>query len=689
MLRKKLGRYLPFLIIFLIAFFLEIFVFNYKSIFSIGNKEKYPDILTVSDGLKLNGDGSYEITDTSPYIEISNINEKVKNIKLDISVVEDAEKLNSATYYKSGKELNVRINADDAANKNYFMLGKRTIVNNVEPTKYMNLHLAKKTTKIRIDLDENSSKSIIIKGISYNAFIPFNILPIRIGIVYLLIVIVYLLRPGSEAYKITYMPENSKQRLITLVTVVGLFYMCCSIGTWNPYLMKPRFEHHYQYQELAQSFAKGKLSLEAEPDEALKNMENPYDTLERAAEGVPYLWDRAYYNGKYYVYFGVLPEILFYYPIYMLTGADAKTYVAIIWCTFLFAVGFMYFMHQVVLRWFRNTSYIMWWVTSIISIFGSGVLFFLIRPDFYSVPIIMGLAFSIWGLAFWVGAKNEKGLSEAKLLAGSLCMALVSACRPQLLMMSFIAIPLFFDDVFKKKILIIGKQYKNTLSFVMPYVVVAAFVMWYNKIRFDSCFNFGANYNLTTNDMTNRGMELGRIGYGLFALLFQTPITQAKFPFMSLIYPSTNYLGYTCYENMTGGIIICNIITWIILIALIARKKLIFNSKVRNIIYSSFIIGLIVTVADVQMAGVLPRYHQDVAWIFMISSVFVIFSIEKYINTNHSKELAYMFRVFIMIAFVEGIIYNFLRMFMQATENIMESNPELYFSIMHGIAFWT
>lgn len=62
-------------------------------------------------------------------------------------------------------------------------------------------------------------------------------------------------------------------------------------------------------------------------------------------------------------------------------------------------------------------------------------------------------------------------------------MALVSASRPQQLVVSFTAIALFFDPVFKKKILLLGKKYGNTAAFVIPYVVIAILVMYYNYIK--------------------------------------------------------------------------------------------------------------------------------------------------------------------------------------------------------------
>lgn len=49
---------------------------------------------------------------------------------------------------------------------------------------------------------------------------------------------------------------------------------------------------------------------------------------------------------------------------------------------------------------------------------------------------------------------------------------------------------------------------------ILPYIIVAAGVMYYNAARFGSPFDFGANYNLTFNDMTLRGFRIDRFLYG-------------------------------------------------------------------------------------------------------------------------------------------------------------------------------
>ena len=59
------------------------------------------------------------------------------------------------------------------------------------------------------------------------------------------------------------------------------------------------------------------------------------------------------------------------------------------------------------------------------------------------------------------------------------------------------------------------------LPHLIPFIIVGLGLMYYNYIRFDSPFDFGANYNLTTNDMTLRGFNIDRIFLGIYYMLFK------------------------------------------------------------------------------------------------------------------------------------------------------------------------
>lgn len=89
----------------------------------------------------------------------------------------------------------------------------------------------------------------------------------------------------------------------------------------------------------------------------------------------------------------------------------------------------------------------------------------------------------------------ERGEMEAcppgRLACGSLCMALVAGCRPQLLLLSFGALFLFWPDVFRRRTLFSKRSILQTAALCAPYIIVAAGIMYYNWVRFDSVFDFG------------------------------------------------------------------------------------------------------------------------------------------------------------------------------------------------------
>lgn len=83
--------------------------------------------------------------------------------------------------------------------------------------------------------------------------------------------------------------------------------------------------------------------------------------------------------------------------------------------------------------------------------------------------------------------------------------------------------------------------------------MIALLLMWYNYAGFGSPFDFGANYNLTTNDMTKRGLSAARIPAGLFAYLFQLPIVKMSFPFFEHVrMPDSTYQGVNIYSQTAG-----------------------------------------------------------------------------------------------------------------------------------------
>ena len=72
-----------------------------------------------------------------------------------------------------------------------------------------------------------------------------------------------------------------------------------------------------------------------------------------------------------------------------------------------------------------------------------------------------------------------------------------------------------------------------------------------------SLTDFGANYNLTVNDMTKRGMNVGRLAPALFTYFLQPPCVTGVFPFLQPTPFETTYMGQTIKEVTFGGVLAC------------------------------------------------------------------------------------------------------------------------------------
>ena len=83
-----------------------------------------------------------------------------------------------------------------------------------------------------------------------------------------------------------------------------------------------------QYSEMADNLLAGRISFDYGDETELLQLQNPYDPNERRQTGVKFHWDYAFYNGKYYMYFGIVPTIILFLPYRIITGTPLDTIVA-------------------------------------------------------------------------------------------------------------------------------------------------------------------------------------------------------------------------------------------------------------------------------------------------------------------------------------------------------------------------
>lgn len=581
-------------------------------------------------------------------------------------------------------QCNVSVSISDEGNSKSYSLPKTTIYSSIEESKYLAIRPYGNVIQMKINIDPDTSYDSYLRlnRIVFNADVPMFFSWVRVLIMIVGFSVLWAIRPASSLYNIK-VPENRKRRIISAVCMANIVFFLI-LALFNTGFYNPGWTHHAQYHKLAVAITEGHVNIFTGYEKLVSTVPNPYDTNLRKTiiDGAYWnVWDLAFFEGKFYVYFGIVPVLIFYLPYYLLTGCPFPTNAGIFMMSCTILLGVFYLMHQIVKQYFSKTPFLMYLVLSFIVGNSVGTIPVLMRPDFYSLPIMCALAFTIWGLGLWFSAarlwkaelttiaEREGKVSQKtsrqitlKACLGAFFMALTAGCRPQFLVGSFLIFFIFgtciektFRGADKKYVSITRKQFiLRTIAIAIPYIIVAAGIMYYNYIRFGSPFDFGANYNLTTNDMTHRGFNLGRFEDGIWMYLFQPPNICMKFPYVYSTAFNSDYMGTTIRESMFGGAFFTQCFALAILAIGLVRKRL-KKKKLFGFCVTSVVFAFVVVIADSQMAGILSRYYYDFLWLLLIPTAIVILQLwEQYRLTSVRKIIT----TFVVVSLVIGLFMN-------------------------------
>lgn len=347
--------------------------------------------------------------------------------------------------------------------------------------------------------------------------------------------------------------------VVVLVLATLLTTLPMSLNwVWN----EDSWGHHGQYEKMTDSILNGHLYMEYEVDPRLLEMDNPYDLAARQSLGVDYQFDHAFYDGHYYMYFGVIPVFLLFLPLRLLgiTIAGSQG-------TQIFAagaiVGFFALFYAIGQKYSKRLpmgSYLS--VSCAVSFIS---LWYAVKyPALYCTAITSGICLSVWGIffcfkAFVVDEEIKHTIIHGAL--GALLSALVFGCRPTIGLASIIYLPMIWHYASKKWSSTTAFQKLKVVSaFCMPYIVVAVLLMLYNYVRFDNPFEFGQSYQLTLADQhtyMSNGPVLGIdqlvrvINDTLYYFVSYTSVTKA-FPHIHedglLVLFPVLFLGAGCFK---------------------------------------------------------------------------------------------------------------------------------------------
>jgi predicted negative regulator of RcsB-dependent stress response len=270
-----------------------------------------------------------------------------------------------------------------------------------------------------------------------------------------------------------------------------------------PELTNSRAKDSY-YNLLVQGFCAGQLNLKREAPAGLTQLADPYDPVANAA----YLWnthdpssgllDLSYYKGKLYLYFGVTPALVLFWPYSVLTGhylSDRTAVVIFYSLGFLVAAGLL---RAVWRRYFPEVS--IWVATVGILTLGwiTGTLEVLsLWCNVNEVAISCGFAFIMLALAALWCALQEPKRQVLWLLLASLAYGLAIGSRPSLL---FGGIILLLPVIQAWRAATESNSRRRVglllVAAVGPVMLIGLGLMLYNALRFDSPFEFGWHYQL-------------------------------------------------------------------------------------------------------------------------------------------------------------------------------------------------
>ena len=624
--RKKPLRIVTILSLFLIV---EVFLFNLPFWQTLSNPSTQPMSSTLGPGLKRTANGFAKIVDPDNAWQSFSNSEEINYFYIDPSNAE-----NEIT------EIRWRMSTKKEHDGGWYeATGTSGYCPKVNSSRY--IHVGGLSTQIKLNYFGKTGDLIPILQITPNPRIPYSFNTLRLGLETTLFLTLFFLGPKSTLYKRTFSKRNS----ICLISI-ALLIICEIIFTTCLWLMagglhsKTGIERMSngsyfdfdQYADLAKSLLKGKTNLDIPVSQDLANMSNPYDAASRisisAHSDKPILFDMAFWNGKYYCYFGVLPAVLLYIPYQLLFNRSLTSGLAI----YILNIGVIFASTTLGISLSKLANKEKRTLGTII-LACSCLYFGTVVPQnvgenlFYAVPQLMGLFFTLLAFTCWIQAKI-KHLDKRWLAAGSVLIAMTIGCRPQFTLSVLLAFPLFWNEItvlWKAGLKSVKELKKELLTWsaaLVPFILGITPFLAYNAFRFGNFLDFGANYNLTGYDMTNHNLPLTQLIPLAFAYFLQPPNLSTQFPFIGQT--NSNMPLWLPMQPSQGRLFLFIAPYMIIILLPIVWKKATRKINSPLFYFSLLIFAVLVFFFVAHIVGYDVRYSIDFCWPFAIATALLI-----------------------------------------------------------------
>ena len=135
---------------------------------------------------------------------------------------------------------------------------------------------------------------------------------------------------------------------------------------------------------------------------------------------------------------------------------------------------------------------------------------------------------------------------------------------------------------------------------------------------------------------------------------------------------------------MIGGLFILSPICFMNFHILKVNKK-IENKKLKIIINSLLIVGLLIAILSIAMAGSNQRYLVDYAWMIILAGLLIFITLYNDLKTEEAKKVFQkIFAIVTIYTFLIGILSGIV-----SEKNYMKNfSPEVYYKTEYMVCFW-
>lgn len=555
-------------------------------------------------------------------------------------------------------------------------------------------------SRLRITFTDELTEPVFLLSVTLNARQPLSVNGLRVFLLTLLLT-TCLVVLRFRLYEQDYQPARRSHRLLNLSVLLICLLISCSIfyGSSSSHTLLrpyPTLEEIRSpemvvdaYMQQLDAFEKGQAELDLDVNPELDTLDNPYDKGERDKQEISYHWDRAYYNGKYYSYFGLAPLFMVYYPVYLLTGMLPTTEFAGAVMA-VFAILALFWAIQGLLRLFRPRVNLLLFLCGELAVAGGSFLWMLqaSASSFYYLPL---LAAAGWLSAFTAFACYAVSTSDTRkrillfFLCGlSVVMLVLSRPNSVLLAIAFAA-PLFLQLLFSRNRSAKERFLESALPFLLPVLLGAVFIMYYNHLRFDSFFEFGTAYQLTESDIRyNRfSFSLHHMASMLYHYFMEPFVSMEFFPFLRFTTDKCVDFGNYLYQEYSVGLFQMPLNLGIFLApCLLSKKKSTGQSTqppAKPILLLLIPVLLALGYLDFLLGGIHIRYVCDLSLVMSLLSFFLILSQIHYDGTRSARILYIVVLFGLLLTIGRGL----LLIFSNETNSILSYNPDFYLRICH------